>query len=76
MGYIGEIWDILGDVLRVKLYLFYNDYETSCSLAPMFAFGWSSCGRKPECPEETNLSDLVTTSALTLRQPVSLNLND
>jgi len=49
------------------LYLFYNVYETrlynlyqSCSLAPMFAFGWSSCGRKPECPEETHLSDLVT----------------
>ena len=30
--------------------------------APMFAFGWSSCGRKPECPEETHLPDLVTTS--------------
>ena len=39
------------------------------------------CGRKPECPEETHLSDLVTTwpshmqrweaSALTLRQPNS-----
>ena len=28
----------------------------------MFAFGWSSCGRKPECPEETHLPDLVTTS--------------
>ena len=27
----------------------------------MFAFGWSSCGRKPEYPEETHLSDLVTT---------------
>ena len=27
----------------------------------MFAFGWSSRGRKPECPEETHLSDLVTT---------------
>jgi len=26
----------------------------------MFAFGWSSCGRKPEYPEETHLSDLVT----------------
>ena len=26
----------------------------------MFAFGWPSCGRKPECPEETHLSDLVT----------------
>ena len=42
-------------------YLFYNDYETSWSLALMFAFGWSSCGRKPECPEETHLSDLVAT---------------
>jgi len=42
-------------------YLFYNDYETSCSLAPMFAFGWSLCGRKPECQQETYLSDLVTT---------------
>ena len=41
--------------LRVRLYNLY----TSCSLAPpMFAFGWSSCGRKPE---ETHLSDLVTT---------------
>jgi len=28
----------------------------------MFAFGWSSCGRKPEYLEETYLSDLVTTS--------------
>ena len=27
----------------------------------MFAFAWSSCGRKPECLEETHLSDLVTT---------------
>ena len=27
----------------------------------MFAFRWSSCGRKPECTEETHLSDLVTT---------------
>ena len=27
----------------------------------MFAFGWSSCGRKPEYPEGTNLPDLVTT---------------
>ena len=27
----------------------------------MFAFGWFSCGRKPECPEERHLSDLVTT---------------
>ena len=27
----------------------------------MFAFGWSTCERKPECPEETYLSDLVTT---------------
>jgi len=26
----------------------------------MFAFRWSSCGRKPEYPEETHLSDLVT----------------
>ena len=30
----------------------------------MFAFGWSSCGRKPEYPEETHLSDLVTTCPL------------
>jgi len=28
----------------------------------MFAFGWSSSGRKPESLEETHLSDLVTTS--------------
>ena len=27
----------------------------------MLAFGWSSCGRKPEYREETHLSDLVTT---------------
>ena len=45
----------------LNFYLFYNNYETSCSLATMFAFGRSSCGRKPECPEETHLSDLVTT---------------
>ena len=49
---------------KFKVYLFYKDYETSyttsCSLALMFAFGWSSCGRKSECPEETHLSDLVT----------------
>ena len=56
---------------------------------------WSSCGNKTECPEETHLSDLVTTwpsymptpgikpgsqwweaSALTLRKPDGLNLND
>jgi len=43
--------------LRNKLYNLYY----SCSLAPMFAFRWSSCGRKPEYPEETHLSDLVTT---------------
>ena len=30
-------------------------------MAPIFAFGWSSRGRKPEYPEETHLSDLVTT---------------
>jgi len=30
-------------------------------VAPMFAFRWPSCGRKPECPEETHMSDLVTT---------------
>ena len=50
---------------KFKLYLFYKDYETSyttsCSLTLMFALGWSSCGRKSECPEETHLSDLVTT---------------
>jgi len=23
----------------------------------MFAFGWSSCGRKPECSDENHLSD-------------------
>jgi len=28
----------------------------------MFAYDWSSCGRKLEYPEETHLSDLVTTS--------------
>ena len=42
--------------------LFYKDYETRYTTyinpAPMFAFGWCSCGRKPE---ETHLSDLVTT---------------
>jgi len=27
----------------------------------MFAFGGSSCWRKPEYPEETLMSDLVTT---------------
>ena len=27
----------------------------------MFAFAWSLCGRKPEYPGETQLSDLVTT---------------
>jgi len=27
----------------------------------MFAFRWSLCGRKQEYPEETHLSDLVTT---------------
>ena len=26
----------------------------------MFAFRWSSCGRKPEYPEETHLSDFAT----------------
>ena len=31
-------------------YLFYKDYETSCSLAPMFALGWSSNG-----PDEVRL---------------------
>ena len=41
--------------LRNKLYNLYK----SCSLAPMFAFGWSSCGRKSECPEETHLPDLT-----------------
>ena len=47
----------------------------------VFAFGWYLCGRKPECPEETRMPDLVTTwpshmptqrweaSALPLRQP-------
>ena len=30
----------------------------------MFAFGWSSCGRKPEHLEETHLSDLVTTMTI------------
>ena len=25
----------------------------------MVALGWSSCRRKPECPKETHLSDLV-----------------
>ena len=27
----------------------------------MIGFGWSSCGRKLECPEKIHLSDLVTT---------------
>jgi len=40
--------------------MLYNLYQ-SCSLAPMFAFGWSSCWRKSEFPEETYLSDMVTT---------------
>ena len=30
-------------------------------MAPSYAFGWSSYVRNPECPEETHLSDLVTT---------------
>ena len=34
----------------LNFYLFYNNYETSCSLATMFAFVRSSCGRKPEKP--------------------------
>ena len=34
-------------------------------------FGWSSCRRKPECPEETHLSDLVTHDHLTCRRRVS-----
>ena len=52
---------------KFKLYLFYNDYESSYTTYinharwHWFAFGWSSCGRKPECPEETHLSDMVTT---------------
>jgi len=29
----------------------------------MFAFMWSSHGRKPEYPEETHLSDMVTVFA-------------
>ena len=58
---------------KFKLYLFYNDNETSCTLYIRHA-RWhrclrsdaSSCGRKPECPrpegpEETHMSDLVTT---------------
>ena len=52
-----------------KLYLYYNDYETSYTTyinharwsTPMFAFEWSSCRRKPEYPGETHLSDLLTT---------------
>ena len=52
-----------------KLYLYYNEYETSYTTyinharwsTPMFAFEWSSCRRKPEYPGETHLSDLLTT---------------
>ena len=44
MGYIGEIWDILGDVLRVKLYLFLNDYETSYTTYINYA-RWHRCLR-------------------------------
>ena len=47
---------------------FYNDYETSYTTYTYHArwhrclrYGWSSCGRKPEYPKETHLSDLVTT---------------
>ena len=41
-------------------------------LVTMFAFRWSSCGRKPEYPEETHLS-LVTNDHFTCRCQV-LNL--
>ena len=30
-------------------------------IGTLFVYGWSSCWRNPECPEETHLSDLVTT---------------
>ena len=41
---------ILFPWLYFKLYLFYNDYETSCSLASMFAFGWSSVWEETGVP--------------------------
>ena len=56
-------------VIFFKLYLFISQrlQNKLCTLYQSFsltlrsAFVWSSCGRKPEYPEQAYLSDLVTT---------------
>ena len=53
---------------HLNYYLFYNDYEIGYTTYINHA-RWYRClrsgglrvGEKPECPEETHLSDLVTT---------------
>jgi len=54
-------------ILTFKLYLFYNDKETSCfnlykshSFSRLVARGCRLCGRKPEYPENPHVVEQVT----------------